>query len=144
MSDPRSLASIATRPAVVCTPRTTLADVAALLRDHRVGCVVVVDDDQRPVGICTDRDLVVRALADRWPAETPVAAAMTEGVLALDLTSPVAEAAEAMERRGVRRVPVLDAHGRVAGVASLDDLVRSLAHDIDHVVGALTAAPTTP
>lgn len=141
MTEPRCLADIATRPAVSCRPAATLAEVAATMRDREVGCVVVVDADDRPVGICTDRDLVVRALADRWPEQSPVAAAMTDGVFSLGADTPIADAAPVLERKGIRRVAVLDDAGRVIGVASLDDIVRELVHEIEHVAGALTPSP---
>jgi CBS domain-containing protein len=122
---------IATHPVVSCPREATITAVASLLATTGVGCVVVVDDDGRPVGICTDRDLVVRALAGSWHAQTPVHCAMTEPVMTLPAGTHADAALEAMQRHGVRRVPMVAADGRVEGLLSLDDLTAQLAAELD-------------
>lgn len=123
--------AIATRPAVTCSRATTITAVAKLLASAGVGSVVVVDDDGRPVGICTDRDLVVRALAGAWPAQTPAHCAMTEPAVTVGGATDVADVLASMERHQVRRIPVVDEDGRVQGVVSLDDITGLLARELD-------------
>jgi CBS domain-containing protein len=130
---------LATRPAVTCTRSTTIGAVAKLLAADDIGCIVVVDDDGRPLGVCTDRDLVVRALAGSWPEQTPVHCAMTEPAVTVRVGTDAADALASMRLHRVRRVPVIDADGRVEGVVSLDDLTARLAGELDDV--ALAAAP---
>jgi signal-transduction protein with cAMP-binding, CBS, and nucleotidyltransferase domain len=125
---------LATRPAITCEPETTIRDVAALMARAGVGSVVVVDDAGGAVGICTDRDLVVRALAHSWPAETPVHCAMTASVATVAAGTDASEALAAMHRHGVRRVPVVDGAGRVTGVVSLDDVMAAVADDLGAAV----------
>jgi signal-transduction protein with cAMP-binding, CBS, and nucleotidyltransferase domain len=122
---------LATRPVVTCPREATITAVAKLLATTGVGCVVVVDDDGRPVGICTDRDLVVRALAASWHAHTPVHCAMTEPVVTMPAGTDADAALGTMQRLHVRRVPMVAADGRVEGLVSLDDVTAMLATELD-------------
>lgn len=127
---------LASHPTVTCRPDATLSEVAALMRDRDVGCVVVVDDG-RPVGICTDRDLAVRALPDAWPHQTPIRCLMTTAVVTLPADCDVLRAAEVMGARGYRRIPVVAPDGRLLGVLSLDDVAPALAGETDRLLGVL-------
>lgn len=125
---------IATIPAVTCPPSATVTQVARTMMETDVGCVVVVDDDGRPVGICTDRDLVVRAVAGDWPAQTPVHAVMSHDVVSLPGDVDILRAGELMGSWSYRRLPILDDAGRVEGLLSLDDLAVLFATEVDRVV----------
>ena len=131
------ISDVATSPAVTCRPETTIGQVAREMKERDVGCVVVVDDDDRPVGICTDRDLVVRCMAASWPEQTPIRAAMSEGVAAVPGDADVLRAGELMGTWAYRRLPVVNGEGRVTGVLSLDDLAVLLAAEIDRVVAVV-------
>ena len=124
----------ATSPAVTCRRETTIAQVARMMKENEVGCVVVTDDDGHPVGICTDRDLVVRCIAGGWPDQTPISAAMSEDVATVPADADVLRAGDLMGMWAYRRLPVVNAEGRVMGVLSLDDLAVLLAAEIDRVV----------
>jgi predicted transcriptional regulator len=91
-----------------------------------VGCLVVVDADERPVGIITDRDLVMRVVAaGRDPAKTSVTDVMSGDVLSADRHDALAEVLAKLEARGVRRAPLLQ-DGRVVSLISLDDLIAEV------------------
>lgn len=103
-------------------PLTTLAVAAKKMRDEDVGCLLVGRGDQL-VGIVTDRDIVVRALASGGnPDRELVWNVMSSEVLSCFEDQPVDDAARTMEEHGVRRLPVLDRQGRLTGIVSLSDV----------------------
>jgi CBS domain-containing protein len=108
----------------VVTPNDPISHAAQIMRDLDVGCVPVVDDraHMHPVGVITDRDVVVRCVAERHFRDCRVGDHMTEA--GLDTVSPASDVVEVirlMERDQVRRVLVTDA-GRLVGIVSQADL----------------------
>jgi CBS domain-containing protein len=103
-------------------PEANLVVAAGIMRDLNVGVLPVCDHDQ-VTGVVTDRDLVIRALADaRDPAQTAVRSIMaTEVVYAFD-DQDVEDAARLMEVKQVRRLPVLDHDKHLVGIISLGDV----------------------
>lgn len=102
-------------------PEATLAEAARIMRDADIGDVVVTDADGQVAGILTDRDIVVRALADdRDPTDT-VESAWTQDVVSVSSRSAVAEAVSLMRQHNIRRLPVVD-DGALVGIVSLGDL----------------------
>ncbi len=118
---------------VYCTADTTAASAARLMRERHVGDVVVVEDadgDQTPIGVVTDRDLIVEGLAkERDAAKIKVRDIMRTPVVVARTTEDASRALERMRVHGVRRIPVMDEHLRLAGIFCLDDLVKRLAAD---------------
>ena len=111
-----------------CTPDVTVVEAARLMRQHHSGDLVVLDDadeEREPVGIITDRDIVLEVLAKgRDPGRTTVREIMsTQLVLASD-SEDYAEALQRMATHGVRRVPVVDDKRCVLGIVTLDDMLR--------------------
>jgi CBS domain-containing protein len=103
-------------------PLTTVAAAAQKMRDEDVGCLLVGRRDQL-VGIITDRDIVVRGLANgQNPYRELVWNVMSSEVRSCFEDQPVVEAASIMEEHGVRRLPVLDRQGRLTGLVSLSDV----------------------
>jgi CBS domain-containing protein len=116
-----------------------LVSAATVMRDEGIGAVVVRDRDQ-VWGILTDRDIVVRALAEhRDPAQTRIGEICSKDLTTLRTTDAVQHAVELMRERTVRRLPVLDDSGDVVGIVSLGDL--ALERDPDSVLGEISAAP---
>jgi CBS domain-containing protein len=100
---------------------STAADAALVMREHDIGPVIVTDGDQT-AGIVTDRDIVVRVIADdKDPASTPLAEICSAELAVLDPESPLEEAIGLMRSRAVRRLPVVD-DGRAVGILSIGDL----------------------
>jgi signal-transduction protein with cAMP-binding, CBS, and nucleotidyltransferase domain len=123
---------------------TPISAVARMMEANDVGSVIVLDDDERLAGIVTDRDLVVRAMADGRELETPVAKVMTSDVIWLRDDASLFAAASEMSTAGCRRIPILDQHSHVTGVIALDDLLTVFAQQTDklaHVIGAEIANP---
>lgn len=121
------LTSVMTVPPRTVPPETSLRDAAKVMRQHDVGLLPVVRPDGEVAGVVTDRDLVVRGIADgRDPRGTPVSEAMTrKGVVFCYEDVPIEKAAEVMQQRGIRRVLVVDHERKLRGVASLADLARA-------------------
>ena len=99
----------------------SIRDVAAMMRDGDMGSVPVVEDGKL-VGIVTDRDIVVRALAAGKDAATPVSEAMTTEIFSVKPDDYVFEAVRMMGDRQVRRIPVVSDDGRLAGIIAMADV----------------------
>lgn len=120
---------IMTEDPTAVTPATTLADAARVMRELDVGVVPVVDDEEgrRLVGVITDRDMVVRALADGKDGKETVGEHMTAGVSTVAPGDTVHDVLDVMKHERVRRVPVTDPDGRLVGIISQADLAVSYA-----------------
>jgi len=113
---------VMTRGAECVRPEATLQEAAQKMKSLDVGPLPVCDND-RLVGMLTDRDITVRAVAEgKDPRATRVRDAMTEGISYCFEDDDVADAARVMKERQVRRLVVLDRNKRLAGIVSLGDL----------------------
>jgi CBS domain-containing protein len=113
------------RDVMTSNPRTVSADdsiqnAARIMRDEDTGAVPVVDG-QRPIGMVTDRDIVVRAVADGGQLSRPVREIVTTGVVCVTPEMSTREANELMSEHQVRRLPVVEGD-RLVGIVSLGDL----------------------
>lgn len=104
----------------------TLQKVAGMMRDGDYGVVPVVDGNGALIGIVTDRDMVISALADGLGPETPVSRCMTANPDTVPKDITLEQAAALMSRQQIRRLPVVDS-GRLIGMLSLADLATSAA-----------------
>ena len=125
---------ICSREAVVAERTTTIVEAARIMRRYHVGDLVVVEEVQGrrvPVGMVTDRDLVVEVIAREQPfASCTVSAVMSATVVCVPETAGVIEAIQLMRSHGVRRVPVVDAGGALVGILAADDLLDLLAEEL--------------
>lgn len=103
------------------TSSATLRDAVTIMREHHVGCVLVVDDD-RLTGILTERDLLLK-MEGADPAES-VARFMTPDPETLQLDDPIVWALNRMAVGGYRHVPLVDDEGRPVGILSVKDIVH--------------------
>ncbi len=137
-----SIAEFCNRDVVCTTRNTTVLEAASLMRRHHVGDIVIVDedDDRRwPIGIVTDRDIVVEVVAAGLdPRLVKLADLMLEPLTILEQHAGVAQTIHTMAQKGVRRMPVVDAQGALFGIVTLDDLLAYLAPlfaDLGELVG---------
>lgn len=107
------------------TPETSLWEVAAMMRDGDVGSLPVVDGG-RLVGIVTDRDIVVRAIADGKDASAPVSEAMTSEIFSVRPDDFAFQAIRLMGDKQVRRVPVVGDAGELAGIIAMADIALEM------------------
>lgn len=117
--------SVMTANPVCCTRDTPLRDVARLMIDHDCGQIPVVEskDDKTPVGVVTDRDIAVRIVAEGRDASTASAAdAMSAPCKTVSTGTSLHDCVCLMEAEMIRRVPVVDAAGKLAGIVSIADI----------------------
>lgn len=133
------------RDLVSASAGTALSDVASLMCQRDVGAVVITKapiDQPVAVGIVTDRD-IMRAQLTRTADFNRLCAAdvMTRDPLVLEEHHSVEDAILRLRERGVRRAPVVDAHGQLVGMISLDDLVGQLARELGNLARVLARPP---
>lgn len=117
------VSSVMTPNPACCKADTPLRDVARLMVEHDCGQIPVVDDDNRPVGVVTDRDITVRVVAaGKDTAGATAADAMSSPCKAVSSGTSLYDTTCLMEAEKVRRIPVTDADGRLAGIVSIADL----------------------
>jgi CBS domain-containing protein len=127
---------------VCCGPQTTVLHAASLMRHRHVGDVVVVDnpeDEGIPLGIVTDRDIVVEVLGNGLdPAKTTVGSLMRTPVVIAQESEDTTQVMERMHAHGVRRLPVVANEGEVVGIITLNDLLRLFIADANALLGIMT------
>lgn len=117
---------------------TTIDKAAAAMRDGDIGDVLVADAD-RLIGVVTDRDIVIRALADgRDPTTTTLGSIVSKELITVGPDDRAADAARLMRDRAVRRVLVIDDLGGLLGILSIGDLAADI--DPESVLGGISAA----
>jgi CBS domain-containing protein len=144
MYQPLSAGDLCTRNVVFAHRDMALGEAAQRMREHHVGCLVVVDDavDGRvPVGLLTDRDIVIAVVArdvdvrtlqvDDVMSSTPVTAREADSLL---------DSLAAMRRAGVRRLPVTDAQGHLQGLLTLGDVVELIGEEMNLLMQVLVSA----
>lgn len=133
-----SLARFCRKPVAIIQSTQSVAEAAETLRDQHVGALVVVQEDLHPVGMLTDRDIVTRVLAARKDATaTSVADVMSPKPFVARLTDSIDMTLFALRQHGVRRLPIVDEQGRVAGLVSLDDLWVLLSAELDQTAAVV-------
>lgn len=127
------------REPVTLGPDASIVEAAQIMRQKHVGSVITVDADRRPIGILTDRDIVVTVIAQ--DAGDLHRLAMRDVCTASVIVALEEENLDAvvmrMRRHGVRRVPVVDREGRLTGVFSLDDALGAIAEELASVAALL-------
>lgn len=140
------LSELCNRSVVVTLAKTSVEDAARLMREHHVGSLVVVEESargRRPIGIITDRDIVIEVVAARVaPATVTVGEIMgPELVTAREGDEPW-DTIALMRQRGVRRIPVVGADGLLVGIVTVDDLLEIIAEQLDGLAKVISAEQT--
>ena len=128
----------ARKPPATIAPDRTITEAADEMDRLAVGALVVVERGGRPVGIVTDRDLVVRGVARRASADARVDSVMSTDLITLAPDADLRDALRIFERHPIRRLPLV-ADERLAGMLTTDDLVVDLAADLDRLTRPITA-----
>jgi CBS domain-containing protein len=103
-----------------CTPLDNVYEVAVKMRDLNVGAIPIVENE-RLIGLITDRDLVVRGIAEKRSGSNQVTNVMSENLITVSPDTSVQEAAQLMAKHQIRRLPVVE-NGKLVGMVSLGDL----------------------
>jgi len=130
------------REVVTIEPLASLREASLVMRNHHVGCLVVVepgDEGARPIGIITDRDIVVAVIAvpGARPEGIRVGDAMSSQVALAREDDGVFEAVQTMREHGVRRLPVVAPDGTLCGMVTADDVHRVVATEMAKLAAAL-------
>ena len=130
-----NLSELCNRSAVIAYPDMSLADAALLMRVRHVGSLVIVGErlgERVPVGMLTDRDIVVATVAqDLDPRAIKVGDIMTRELVTVAENATVTDALSLMRERGIRRLPVVNDQGTVAGIVALDDLLAAMTAELN-------------
>ena len=133
---------ICNREVVIVNRESSIQEAAVLMRKHHVGDVVVVEERQglrTPVGILTDRDIVIEIVArDLEADEVQVGDVMSSDLLTATEEDEILETIKRMRGKGVRRIPVVNSDGGLEGIIAVDDLVDLLAEQMTDLVGLIT------
>lgn len=133
-----TIASICNRSVAFTTRETTVAAAARLMRHGHVGSLVVVDrmngGKRMPIGIVTDRDIVVEVIATGLdPAVITVGDIMAQEIVVGRESDSVLETLEIMRFKGVRRLPTVGPDGQLIGIVTVDDLIEVLAEELSEL-----------
>nr|WP_231619467.1 MULTISPECIES: CBS domain-containing protein [unclassified Fictibacillus] len=120
-----------TRNVDYVTPQDNVYEVAVKMKQDNVGVIPVCENDQI-IGVITDRDIVVRGVAEKRPGSTKVSDVMSDNLFTGSADMTVEEAAELMADKQVRRLPIVE-NNKLVGIISLGDL--SLAKESDSAAG---------
>jgi CBS domain-containing protein len=116
------VSEIMSKDLVTVGPEYNVADVASLMRSKRIGSVIVLEDD-RVLGILTERDILGVVGSGEDPKNVAAHEALTDDLVTIGPDAPVEEAAQEMVRAGVRHLPVISEQDLI-GIVSMRDLVR--------------------
>jgi len=135
------IGEICSRIVAFATKDMSLPEAAKLMRQHHVGSLVVVQEESRgriPVGIVTDRDIVVEVLAPELDYRNMVVGEiMSSRLITARETDEMLQVLHVMRQRGIRRMPVVMESGVLAGIVTLDDLLEIVAEELDDLVDAI-------
>lgn len=135
----QSIRDVMTPNPCTLSPGASVLEAAQMMRGNDIGDVIVLEDD-RLFGILTDRDIVVRALAEGVdPETTPVGAICSRDLTTIEPSASVAQAVRLMREKAIRRLPVVDNGGFVMGIVSIGDV--AVERDRRSALGDISAAP---
>jgi CBS domain-containing protein len=113
-----------------CAPDTPLQEIARIMREQDIGAVPIGEND-RLVGMVTDRDIVTRAFAEgRDPGSLSARDVMTEGIVYCRTSEEIGDAIHLMEQKKIRRMPVIDDDKRMVGILSLGDVTHKVGQEL--------------
>lgn len=136
MDGAMTVRKFARKAVVTAAMETPVRELAGQMKAEGVGSIVVVSDS-KPVGVVTDRDLVVYALAEER-RDLTARDLMDEDLFTVDARDDVFTVARELRERGVRRAPVVE-YGDLVGIVTFDDLVVVLANELQNLAGVVEA-----
>jgi CBS domain-containing protein len=135
----QTVSEVMTKDVVYLPAETTIDEAAKAMRDRNIGDVVVTDGPAL-AGVVTDRDIVVRAVAERRdPGSTPIGTITSRDMIMVQQDATASEAVRMMRDRAVRRLLVCDRDRQLVGILSIGDLALEM--DRDSALADISAAP---
>ena len=129
----QTIAELMTADVEVVSPEETLRDAARAMADLDVGSLPVCDG-RKLIGMITDRDITIRAVAEGKSSDTPVSEVMTDDVIWCTDTDSVDEVLQQMSDAQVRRIPVVDRDLQLVGIVALGDIALEEEDDVDETL----------
>lgn len=134
------LSNLIKKDVITATPDQSVLEVADLMKEHDVGAILIAESDGKPLGMITDRDIVLRCVCGGGDcSETKASDIMSPSVDTVSMDSGIMDIIECMKENEIRRVPVVDQSGRAVAVVSFGDVFELLAREISDL-----SAPATP
>ena len=129
------------RDVVVVAKTDALSEAVKLMRTNHSGDVVVIEQQQdqpKPIGILTDRDIVMKLLARDVPLSAVVIGdVMSTEVVTVNEQTSLMDAVKTMRQKGIRRLPVVNKQGALVGILTVDDILELLAEQLNDIIGLL-------
>ena len=123
------------REVIIAEKNSTITEVAKLMRQHHVGDVVIVDSNggkTKPIGILTDRDIVIELIACDVACDSVSAGdVMSYELVTAGEDDSIWDTLQKMRAKGIRRVPVVNDGGELEGILSVDDLLELFAEELN-------------
>lgn len=144
MANDRHIRDVMTPNPACVTDKDSIREVARIMAREDTGVVPVVDDGKKIIGMITDRDIVVRLVAEgKDPANAKVNEAMTKNVRSIKEDSTIDDALSVMKGAEVRRVPVVNAKNEIVGIVSMGDIAKESAQSgrVGQAVRDISDAP---
>ena len=137
-----SVGEYCTREVVVISKGSPVREAVSLMRSFHVGDVVVVDkecDKPMPVGILTDRDIVLKVMAENVdPDSVTVGDIMSYDLVTVDENTELVDVIKVMQAKGVRRMPIVDKNDALIGIVTVDDVMEIVAEQLNDIVGLVS------
>lgn len=132
--------SLGAHEAVTAPADATVRQAVALMQEHRTGCVIVVEQE-KPTGLVTERDLLLKVLAKGRSLDTPIREVMSTPPVVIRDGFSVSQVIQTMNARGFRHMPMVDASGSLTGVVSVKRIVEYI---VEHFPAAVFNLPPEP
>lgn len=134
-----TVGKVAQRNVVTASRDQSAGNLATVMLEEGVGSVII-QEEGRPVGIVTDRDLAMKVLEPRAdPRDVTAAEIMTENPTTVEIDDGIFEATRKMLEAEVRRLPVVDADGAIKGIVTLDDFLVLFTDELSGLAGVVEA-----
>ncbi|HLE25282.1 MAG TPA: CBS domain-containing protein [Thermodesulfobacteriota bacterium] len=132
-----SLGNLCRREVVVVNQGTPIKEAVKFMEEKNIGSVIVVGNG-KPLGIATDRDILLRVVNKGLdPEKSPVDDVMTKEIVTLKEEMGLFEALEQVKGKGIRRFPIVDARGNLKGIMTLDDIIYLLGKEMADVASII-------
>ena len=124
-----ALNSLVQKRVIACNPTESVKEVARIMEQENVGSVLILQGG-KPLGIVTDRDLVLRCMVNGLDcSKTPISTVMTKNVECVGSDDGIHDVVELMKRKEIRRIPVKDSTGKIVGLVSSGDVLGLLSQE---------------
>lgn len=135
---------MAVHKVAVITPEKSIRESARQMRVEHVGSLVVVDQDGKPIGMLTDRDITIEGVARGVDVDqtTGCSDLMTAPVVTATESEGMVTALARMREFGIRRLPIIDSEGKLVGVVTNSNLIKELSELLDGLVRNISSSKT--